>query len=268
MMTDAAGTELKQSWDRIAQRLKAELGDDLYSSWFARMEPEECVRRPARGFRPDPVPAELDRDTLRSRLHKVSEAELGQLDDVHVRCAPAACRSVPPTSPSGASCASDAPNPQPDDARTTSAPCSSRRRARLAARSEPDLRELHHRRLEPARPCRGVARRRSAAGPAGQLQSAVRPFRRRARQDASAQCHRLAHPRAPSRPQGAVHHRRALHVSFHRRAQAARHDRLQGLLPVDRRACSSTTSSSCRASRCSRNSATPSIRWWTPSARS
>ena len=43
MMTDAAGTELKQSWDRIAQRLKAELGDDLYTSWFARMEPEECA---------------------------------------------------------------------------------------------------------------------------------------------------------------------------------------------------------------------------------
>ena len=42
-MTDAAGTELRQSWDKIAQRLKAELGDDLYTSWFARMEPEECA---------------------------------------------------------------------------------------------------------------------------------------------------------------------------------------------------------------------------------
>ena len=43
MMTDAAGFELKQSWSRIAQRLKAELGDDLYTSWFARMEPEACA---------------------------------------------------------------------------------------------------------------------------------------------------------------------------------------------------------------------------------
>ncbi|MGL6182825.1 MAG: DnaA N-terminal domain-containing protein, partial [Aestuariivirga sp.] len=33
-MTDA----LKQRWDRVAQRLRAELGEDLYSSWFARME--------------------------------------------------------------------------------------------------------------------------------------------------------------------------------------------------------------------------------------
>ena len=34
-------TDVKTRWDRVAQRLRAELGEDLYTSWFARMEPED-----------------------------------------------------------------------------------------------------------------------------------------------------------------------------------------------------------------------------------
>ena len=33
-------TDVKTRWDRVAQRLRAELGEDLYTSWFARMELE------------------------------------------------------------------------------------------------------------------------------------------------------------------------------------------------------------------------------------
>jgi chromosomal replication initiator protein len=33
--------DVKKRWDRVAQRLRAELGEDLYTSWFARMEIEE-----------------------------------------------------------------------------------------------------------------------------------------------------------------------------------------------------------------------------------
>ena len=43
MMQDAGKDTLKRSWDIIATRLKVELGDDLYSSWFARMEAEGCA---------------------------------------------------------------------------------------------------------------------------------------------------------------------------------------------------------------------------------
>src|SRR4029450_1328397 len=85
MMTDAAGIELKQSWDRIAQRLKAELGDDLYTSWFARMEPEEC----ADGRLAVSVPTRFLRNWIEThyaqKLLKASEAELGHLDNVHVK---------------------------------------------------------------------------------------------------------------------------------------------------------------------------------------
>lgn len=35
--------DIRSTWDKIATRLRAELGEDLYSSWFARMEPVELT---------------------------------------------------------------------------------------------------------------------------------------------------------------------------------------------------------------------------------
>ena len=36
-------TTLGGVWTRVAARLRAELGEDLYTSWFARMEPESLA---------------------------------------------------------------------------------------------------------------------------------------------------------------------------------------------------------------------------------
>ncbi len=84
-MTMNAGKDLKVCWDRIAQRLRIELGEDLYSSWFARMEPEEW----SDGRLAVSVPTRFLRNWIethyQSRLHKLSEAELGQVDAVQVR---------------------------------------------------------------------------------------------------------------------------------------------------------------------------------------
>ncbi|MBL8907499.1 MAG: chromosomal replication initiator protein DnaA [Rhizobiales bacterium] len=84
-MTMNAGKDLKLCWDRIAQRLRVELGEDLYSSWFARMEPEEW----SDGRLAVSVPTRFLRNWIethyQSRLHKLSEAELGQVDAVQVR---------------------------------------------------------------------------------------------------------------------------------------------------------------------------------------
>ena len=33
--------DLKQKWQRVSQRLRAELGDDLFTSWFGRMDAED-----------------------------------------------------------------------------------------------------------------------------------------------------------------------------------------------------------------------------------
>ena len=91
MMTGLS-VDLKQKWDRVAQRLRAELGEDLYSSWFARMEIEECNA----GRLAVSVPTRFLKSWIEthylSRLHKTGESELGQIDAVHVAFVPAACR--------------------------------------------------------------------------------------------------------------------------------------------------------------------------------
>jgi chromosomal replication initiator protein len=77
--------DLKQKWDRVSQRLRAELGEDLYSSWFARMEPEEL----ADGRFAVSVPTRFLKSWIEThyiaKLHKTSETELGPLDSLQVR---------------------------------------------------------------------------------------------------------------------------------------------------------------------------------------
>src|SRR5438046_899292 len=84
-MTKHMSTDLKQSWQRIALRLKGELGDDLFTSWFARVEPEEL----ADGRLFVSVPTRFLRNWIEAhyaqRLQKASEAELGHLDCVQIR---------------------------------------------------------------------------------------------------------------------------------------------------------------------------------------
>ena len=81
----AVTNALKQQWDRVSQRLRAELGEDLYSSWFARMEIEDfgdgrlAVSVPTRFLK-----SWIETHYL-SKLHKICEAELGPVDTVMVK---------------------------------------------------------------------------------------------------------------------------------------------------------------------------------------
>jgi chromosomal replication initiator protein len=76
---------LKDQWLRIAQRLKAELGDDLFNSWFARMDAEGCNQ----GQLTVSVPTRFLRSWIEnhylSKLHKIAEVEFGPLETVQVR---------------------------------------------------------------------------------------------------------------------------------------------------------------------------------------
>ena len=80
------GSTLKQ-WHKIVQRLRLELGEDLYSSWFARMEPEQFED----GRLMVSVPTRFLRNWIEAhyvdRLTRACEAELGPLEKVsiHVR---------------------------------------------------------------------------------------------------------------------------------------------------------------------------------------
>ena len=70
-------TDVKTRWDRVAQRLRAELGEDLYTSWFARMEAEDIDS----GRLTVSVPTRFLKSWIEthylSKLQKIGEAELG-----------------------------------------------------------------------------------------------------------------------------------------------------------------------------------------------
>lgn len=92
MMSEAAG-ELKLKWQRISQRLRAELGDDLFTSWFGRMEAEGHQN----GKLVVSVPTRFLKSWVENhyvaKLQKTAETELGQLDGVQVKVR---VRGLPP----------------------------------------------------------------------------------------------------------------------------------------------------------------------------
>lgn len=77
--------DIKALWQRVATRLKAELGDDLFNSWFARMEADEL----AKGQLTVSVPTRFLKSWIEnhyaSRLRKIAETEFGALSAVLVR---------------------------------------------------------------------------------------------------------------------------------------------------------------------------------------
>lgn len=82
---EAPAHGLKERWARIAQRLRAELGEDLYTSWFARMEAEDLqadvltVSVPTRFLR-----SWIENHYL-AKLHKIADTEFGSLKAVQLR---------------------------------------------------------------------------------------------------------------------------------------------------------------------------------------
>ena len=84
-MSDAAKDWLKNSWSNIAKRLRAELGEDLYSSWFVRMEAEDCRD----GQLAVSVPTRFLRNWIQShysdKLLKVAQSELTSVETVAIQ---------------------------------------------------------------------------------------------------------------------------------------------------------------------------------------
>jgi chromosomal replication initiator protein len=76
---------LRELWLRVAQRLRAELGDDLYTSWFGRMEPESFVA----GVLTVSVPTRFLRSWIENhyvgKLSKIAGSEFEELKQVLVR---------------------------------------------------------------------------------------------------------------------------------------------------------------------------------------
>lgn len=84
-MTNVTTADLKQKWQRVSQRLKAELGDDLFTSWFGRMDAEDHAQQRLVVSVPTRFLKSWIESHYASRLQKVAETEFGQLDAVQVR---------------------------------------------------------------------------------------------------------------------------------------------------------------------------------------
>jgi chromosomal replication initiator protein len=83
-MTNAAA-DIKQKWQRVSQRLKAELGEDLYASWFGRMDAEEHGKSRLVVSVPTRFLKSWIESHYVSKLQKIAESEFGPLDAVQVR---------------------------------------------------------------------------------------------------------------------------------------------------------------------------------------
>ena len=76
--------ELSEKWDRVAKKLQAELGEDLFSSWFARMEAEQLFD----GKLVVSVPTRFLLNWVDSHyssvLNRICQSELGALQEISV----------------------------------------------------------------------------------------------------------------------------------------------------------------------------------------
>ena len=221
-----------EHWTRVRDRLRAEVGDNVYSSWFARMDLE--------GIEGETVKLSVPTRFLKSWIashytEKVMacwQAEQPGISRVEITVRSAVLRPV---------AVKAAPVELPAPARDTSHRSNgvevrigggadlggARGARRLAARPAADLRQLHRRPLQHAGARRRQAGRAGAPRRQRDVQSALHPCRRRARQDASAAVAGLGRQRE-RRTQGALPDGRAVHVRLRRRAAGADRDRLQG----------------------------------------
>ena len=77
--------DLKQKWQRVSQRLRAELGDDLFTSWFGRMDAEDCSNLKLIVSVPTRFLKSWIENHYVAKLQKIAETEFGQLDAIQVR---------------------------------------------------------------------------------------------------------------------------------------------------------------------------------------
>lgn len=76
---------LLKNWERISQRLRAELGEELYASWFARMEPEEVVGSKLVVSLPTRFLQNWVRTHYYDKLLKIVDSEIGDIEAVTVK---------------------------------------------------------------------------------------------------------------------------------------------------------------------------------------
>ena len=180
----------QELWSRVKERLRAIVGDNVFSSWFGGMELDSIGDGDREAVGADALSQELDAIALRRETPGLLAGRAPAIMRIELTVRSAVPRACRPRSslPRPSAAAHDLRDTRSaGDMRGADAGLGHARFARrLAARSAADLRELRGRPLQHA-----GARRRQTGGarPArrsGDVQSALHPCRRRPRQDAPA----------------------------------------------------------------------------------
>ncbi len=190
--TDMTSTGTDQErWRRVRDRLQTELGEDVFSSWFGRMELETVTMGVVRLS----VPTRFLRNWIQSHY---SERVLvkWQEEEPDVTRLELSVRSATIRPPAAKPKMPDAPMPLREIAQRRrqrrrhafrrTLPDGARSARRLAARSAPDIRDFRCRPFQHARACRGETGRHQPARRAADVQSALHPCRSRPWQNPSA----------------------------------------------------------------------------------
>ena len=83
--TSMALSELKSRWTKVSARLRAEMGEDLFNSWFARMEAEDLSASTLTLSVPTRFLKSWIENHYATKLRKIAEGEFGTLDGFNVR---------------------------------------------------------------------------------------------------------------------------------------------------------------------------------------
>ena len=120
-MTDLAveTVDLKQKWQRVSHRLRAELGDDLFTSWFGRMDAEDCCNLKLIVSVPTRFLKSWIENHYVTKLQKIAETEFGRLDAVQVRVRG---QVTPPRAVEMAERPAEKPRPAQDEPRGSAQP--------------------------------------------------------------------------------------------------------------------------------------------------
>ena len=81
----AAPQNIKQRWTQVSVRLRAELGEDLFNSWFARMEAEDLTDETLTVSVPTRFLKSWIDNHYATKLRKIAEGEFSPLKSIHVR---------------------------------------------------------------------------------------------------------------------------------------------------------------------------------------
>ena len=216
----------QERWRRVKERLRSELGDDVFSSWFGRMELEAADN----GLLRLSVPTRFLRNWIQSHYSErvlarwqEEEPEVTRLE-LSVR---SATIKLPPVKPKIADPASPVREQRDGTAingdMRASVPLMSVHEALGGSPLDPRLTfEIFHRRpLKYAGSCRGKAGRDKPARRSADVQPALHPCRRRSRQNPPAASDHLGRQQR-RRPQNAVPDGRTIHVRLRLGACARR----------------------------------------------